>query len=115
MSDQGPSGPDDADTEKQSSSSIDRHLKQEINPHVAVCPLSLPHLSDTFSEAVVHDFNDKNKTKAYLSLKDTEFSFIGPDREHIETNSLETYVDMASTFRSTGVPNYKQTRFPSSS
>ena len=104
-SDQGPGGPDETNTETQSCNSIDRHLKQVITPHVVVCLSSSPHLSDTTNDAVVHDFNNENKTKGYLALQDTEFLFIGPDREPIDTNSLDTYMNMARIIRSTGVPD----------
>ena len=107
MSDQGPDGPHKMGTETQSCNSSDRHLKQGVTPHVAVCPSFRLHLSDTFSDVVIHDFNNKHKTKGYLAHQDTKFSFIGPDREPIDTNSLDTYMAMARIIRSTGVSDYK--------
>ena len=71
--DQGPVGPVETGAETQSYNSIDRDLKQGITHHVAVCLLFQPNLSDVSNDTVIHDFNDKNKTKGYLALQDTEF------------------------------------------
>ena len=59
----------------------------------------------------VTDFNDKNKTKGFLSLEDTNFEFIGPDRDLFEYKSIDQVIKIAEIIKETGLPNYKQAIF----
>ena len=60
----------------------------------------------------VTDFNDKNKTKGFLSLEETNFEFIGPDRDLCEYRNIDQVIKIAEIIKETGLPNYKQARFP---
>ena len=59
-----------------------------------------------------HDFNYPNKTTGYLAQEDTEFKFIGPDRQPVAITSIKQLMAIADVIRSTHVPNYKAARIP---
>ena len=58
------------------------------------------------------DFNYPDKRTGYLTQEQTDFSFIGPDREPVELNSIDTLLNIADIIRHTGQPNYKCARIP---
>ena len=53
-----------------------------------------------------------NKKFGYLPQADTDFSFIGLDREPVEISSIDTLLKVADCILSTGVPNYQAARIP---
>ena len=61
------------------------------------------HCSDN---GIVADFNYPDKRIGYLNQAPTDFTFIGPDRDPIEINSVDKLLQTADTILSTGVPNY---------
>ena len=58
------------------------------------------------------DFNYPDKKVGYLTQVQTDFQFIGPDREPVELNSIDTLLNIANIIRDTGQPNYKCARIP---
>ena len=56
------------------------------------------------------DINFPDKDRGFLGLSDRSFSFIGPDRQPVVMNSTQDYIKAAVIIKSTGVPNYQQTR-----
>ena len=58
------------------------------------------------------DFNYPDKKVGYLTQVQTDFQFIGPDREPVELNSIDILLNIANIIRDTGQPNYKCTRIP---
>ena len=58
------------------------------------------------------DFNYLDKKIGFINLEATGFSFIGPDRESIKIDSIDTLVKIADIILSTGVPNYQMARIP---
>ena len=60
----------------------------------------------------VTDFNDKIKTRGFLSLEETNFEFIGPDRDLCEYKNIDQVIKIAEIIKETGLSNYKQARFP---
>ena len=67
------------------------------------------HCSDN---GIVADFNYPDKRIGYLNQAPTDFSFIGPDRDPIEIDSVDKLLQTADTILSTGVPNYQMARIP---
>ena len=61
---------------------------------------------------VVSDINDPSKTKGYIGLQPTDFSFIGPGRQTGDTSYVNKYLRMARIIRQSGLPKYKQIRIP---
>ena len=72
---------------------------------------AFPHL-DVVSDHIASDFFDSNKKPWFLALEGSQFEFIGPDRDSPLPLSLSDYISMATTIRSTGLPNYRQARLP---
>ena len=64
------------------------------------------------SNQVPCDFFDSDKKLGFLAQEGSDFKFIGPDRASPSRLSLSDYISMAIIIHSTGLPNYKQTRFP---
>ena len=64
---------------------------------------------------LIRDFNYPNKTVGYLAQENTEFDFMGPDRQPVAITSLPQLLDIADIVRSIGFPNYKVARIPISS
>ena len=58
------------------------------------------------------DFNYPDKKVGYLTQVNTEFSFIGPDREPVELDSVDTLLRVADIIKDSGQPNYKFARIP---
>ena len=58
------------------------------------------------------DINYPHKTKGYIAVESTPFEFIGPDRAPVKFDSVDQYLEMARIIRHSGLPNYKQVRFP---
>ena len=58
------------------------------------------------------DYNDPEKDRGFISLQGTEFKFIGPDRDFCNYDSIEQVTEIGNIIRATGLPNYKQARFP---
>ena len=52
------------------------------------------------------------KSKGYIALQTTDFSFIGPDRQAIDTSDVNKYLRMALIMKKSGLPNYRQARIP---
>ena len=67
---------------------------------------------DAVHDHVLSDFFDPTKKLGFLVLEDSQFQFIGPDRASPSSLSLNDYISMAKSIRSTGLPNYRQARFP---
>ena len=60
----------------------------------------------------ITDFNDPDKDRGFLSLQETNFEFIGPDRDFCDYNTIDQVMKIADIIKATGLPNYKQARFP---
>ena len=58
------------------------------------------------------DINDPHKSKGFIALQPTEFSFIGPDRQPTDTSGVDKYLEMALIIKKSGLPNYRQARIP---
>ena len=58
------------------------------------------------------DFNYPDKEVGYLAQADTDFKFIGPDREPVEIDSVEKLIIIADSIRNSGLPNYRDVRIP---
>ena len=58
------------------------------------------------------DINDPHKSKGFIALQSTEFSFIVPDRQATDTSGVDKYLEMALIIRKSGLPNYRQARIP---
>ena len=58
------------------------------------------------------DFNYPDKRTGYVTQVQTDFSFIGPDREPVGLDSIDTLLNIADIIRHTGQPNYKCARIP---
>ena len=71
--------------------------------------LNINHCSDN---KVFADFNYPDKRMGYLNQAPTDFSFMGPDREPIQIDSIDKLLHTADIILSTGVPNYQMTRIP---
>ena len=56
------------------------------------------------------DFNYPDKTMGYLAQANTDFVFIGPDREPKKLDSVDTLINIANIVRDTDQPNYKYAR-----
>ena len=72
---------------------------------------AFPHL-DVVADHAVSDCFDSTKKLGFLALEGSQFQFIGPDRDCPNPPSLADDISMARVIRSTGLPNYKQARFP---
>ena len=68
--------------------------------------------SGIVSSPVCQDANYPHKTKGYIAVESTPFQFIGPDRPPMKCDSIGQYLEMARIIRHSGLPNYKQARFP---
>ena len=68
--------------------------------------------SGIVNSPLCQDINYPTKTKGYIAVESTPFEFIGPDRAPIKCESVEQYLEMARIIRHSGLPNYKQVRFP---
>ena len=68
--------------------------------------------SGIVSSPLCQDVNYPHKTKGYIAVESTPFQFIGPDRAPIKCDSIGQYLEMARIIRHSGLPNYKQARFP---
>ena len=54
----------------------------------------------------------QTKNIGYLAQENTDFDFIGPDRQPVAITTLPQLLTIADTIRSTGFPNYKVARIP---
>ena len=61
---------------------------------------------------LARDINNPRKTKGYIALQSTEFSFIGPDKLPQDTSNVTQYLRIAKVIRESGLPNYKLARIP---
>ena len=62
----------------------------------------------------VTDFNYPEKQICYLNLKDTDFLFIGPDRDQVDINSVDKLIEVADTILATGLPTGRPVKFVTS-
>ena len=83
---------------------------QSRTPAVLI-PL-IPSFINVDIDANTDDLNYPSKTRGFLNHHLAEFSFVGPDRQIHECNSIETYIKMAEAIRDSGLPNYRFARFP---
>ena len=60
----------------------------------------------------LYDINNPSKSKGYIALQTTEFSFIGTDRQAIDTSDVNKYLRMAMIIKKSGLPYYRQARIP---
>ena len=51
------------------------------------------------SSIAVTDFNDENKTRGFLSLEETNFEFIGPDRDLCEYTNIDQVLKVAEIIK----------------
>ena len=58
------------------------------------------------------NYNDPDKDRGFISLQETDFKFIGPDRDFCNYDNIEQVTKIGDMIRATGLPNYKQARFP---
>ena len=96
----------------------DNKVSGAVSPNPPVSMLNyasfsnaFPHL-DVVIDSAVSDCFDSTKELGFLALEGSQFQFIGPDRDYPDTPSLADYISMARVIRSTGLPNYRQARFP---
>ena len=90
-------------------SPVDQGSKTDSKVHI----IPEPHGSKSkMDRSLVKDFNYPDKTMGYLAQGNTDFVFIGPDRQPIILDSVDTLLKIASMVRSTGQPNYKYARIP---
>ena len=83
----------------------------EMNSTTPLNKVTLP--SDLkLTHAVGRDVNDSNKTRGYIAMEPTNFSFIGPDIATEMVTSTSQYLRIAETIRHSGLPNYRQARIP---
>ena len=61
---------------------------------------------------VCKDVNNPAKTRDYIAIEPTDFTFIGPDRATESISSTNQYLRIAEIIRHSGLPNYKQVRIP---
>ena len=59
----------------------------------------------------IRDFNDPDKDRGFLYLQETNFEFIGLDRNFCDYNTIAQVMKIADIIKATGLPNYKQARF----
>ena len=86
---------------------IDMKLTNDTDP--------LPKFFENFiepSSGNPRDFNDPDKDRGFISLEETEFKFIGPDRDFCPYDSIDQVTRIGNIIKATGLPNYKQARFP---
>ena len=92
--------------------SVDMHEKNDqFSPHANPHPQFFENFDDHRNTQHLVDFNDPDKDKGFLSLQETTFQFIGPDRDFCNYYTVEQVTRIADIIRDTGLPNYKQARF----
>ena len=67
---------------------------------------------DMFQSAPRLDVYYPDKIFGHLVHEDNYVPFIGPDREPVETSTVEELVEIGDIVLSTGLPNYKGARIP---
>ena len=82
-------------------------IQSDINP---LTKLFEVHIKSDDTKDIT-DFNDQDKGRGFLSLQETNFEFIGPDTD-CGYDTIEQVVNIADIIKATGLPNYKQARFP---
>ena len=90
-----------------SSRAVEPEMDRKISPK-KVTLLSDPK----FTHTIGRDVNDSNKTRGYIAMAPTNFSFIGPDRATERVTSISQYLRIAEIIRLLGLPNYRQARIP---
>ena len=78
----------------------------------SVVHLGNQHVLPTHPNRVTEDYNDHSKTRGFLNHGQAVFEFIGPDREPVQLNSIEEYLQVADIIRTTNSPNYRCARIP---
>ena len=61
---------------------------------------------------VFRHVNSPEKTRGYIAIEPTDFTYIGPDRATESISSTSQYLQIAEIIRHSGLPNYKQARIP---
>ena len=96
----------------------DSHIYQDQpdtdinNVHYACHNIEPPNMRVKRQVSELVDINYPDKVRGYIALQSTDFSFIGPDRQAIDTYDLDTYLRVAGTVKQSGVPNYRLVRIP---
>ena len=83
----------------QNQSSIPSGIEAHLGPQVR-------------KNGVLRDASISTKNIGFLNHHPKNFTFIGPDRAPHNINSLDEYLRITDTIRSTGVPNYACARIP---
>ena len=90
--------------------SVSKNVDLSAISRPAVSHQLLPH-TDHCSDAAIQDFHDPDKLRCFLAHEPTVFQFIGPDSQPVTYFTIEDYIMMANTIRSTNLPN-KVARYP---
>ena len=91
---------------------LDAPIDATDTPLVPYCITALLGDDTTKLSQVDHDAYIPSKTVGFLSHKNKEFEFIGPDRPPVCINSVDKCIEIANIIRDTGVPNYKMACVP---
>ena len=98
------------------SNTVDSINTNVRNDHISLHTDSFPQFFETYDDPnnTQHftDFNDPDKDRGFLSLQETRFQFIGPDRDVCSYDTVEQVARIANVIKDTALPNYKQARFP---
>ena len=73
---------------------------------------SATKLSNSTDKRVVSDVLFPEKKTGYIALEYNDDPFIGPDREEIDIDNIDTCLRIANIIKNTNQPNYKCARFP---
>ena len=87
--------------------SVDMNVK---NDHLSLHTDSFPQFFITYDEpnnTHFTDFNDPDKDRGFLSLQETSFQFIGPDRDFCSYDTVGKVARIANIIKDTGLPDYK--------
>ena len=90
-------------------------LREVVHPEMdnETPPNKVTLLSDPkLTRVVCRDVNDSNKTRGYIAMEPTNFSFTGPDRATESVININQYLRIAKIIRHSGLPNYRQVRIP---
>ena len=68
--------------------------------------------STSSDKGVVSDVLFPDKKTGYISLEYDDDQFVGPDRDEIDVDNIDTCLRIASVIKGTNQPNYKCARFP---
>ena len=99
------------------------HIFDAVNPPntndndtEAVCTHPIPQIFEAHNKFLAStnakDFHDPDKNRGFLSLQETNFKISGPDRDFFDYSDIAQVMKIANIVKVTGLPNYKQARFP---